>query len=281
MAVLDAWLSEANAASSVELAGRPKLLNLGMSSETASGLSEVDHPFQRPCVHQRLTKVLRMTRPGVVFVCYGMNDGIYQPFSEATFGSYQQGIRKLAAEVRASGARLVILTPPIFEAEVVRQLGKLGPAKTGRYAYFAPAEEYDEVLSRQAQWCLQTDLGADAVIDIRRTLLDEKQRRLRSDPEFSYSKDGIHFGASAHRAIARQILLRLGAPAPLLDAEPRSAAIERATDNMRVLRDAYLSATGKNRPKLAAGWPVWYAEALVARANQALTHEERHEVSNE
>ncbi|HAZ65929.1 MAG TPA: G-D-S-L family lipolytic protein, partial [Opitutae bacterium] len=59
------------------------ILNLGLPSETASGLSEPGHAggtFPRPCIHDRLGAVLTQTKPTLVIACYGMNDGIYQPF---------------------------------------------------------------------------------------------------------------------------------------------------------------------------------------------------------
>ena len=36
----------------------PELINLGLPSETCTGLSEPDHPFPRPDVHERLGRVL-------------------------------------------------------------------------------------------------------------------------------------------------------------------------------------------------------------------------------
>ena len=55
----------------------PEFINLGLPSETCSGLSEPDHPFPRPDVHERLDRALAKIKPDVVFACYGMNDGIY------------------------------------------------------------------------------------------------------------------------------------------------------------------------------------------------------------
>ena len=257
IAVLDAWMTESP--------NRPKLLNLGMSSETAAGTSEVDHPFKRPCIHERLSKVLSMVDPAVVFICYGMNDGIYQPPSEANFQKYREGMLKLAAQIRASGAKLVCLTPPLFEPGPVKARGKLGPSKEGRYAYFAPAADYDRVLEKQAQWCLKNELKADLVIDIRSSLRTEKAKLLESDPKFSYSKDGVHFGMVAHGVVAEKILVTLGAPATLVGAYPKDAAIQLSDEKLKILRDAYLSATGKNRPKLPAGDPIWLAELKASR----------------
>lgn len=260
VAILDAWIPH-------DLPSRPKLLNLGMSSETAAGTSEVDHPFKRPCVHERLDKVLAMTKPGVVFVCYGMNDGIYQPPNDENMAAYRAGMLKLAQAVKACGAKLVCLTPPIFEPEPVAAKGKLGPSENGRYAYFAPAENYDEVVKQQAAWCMRNEIGADLVIDVHRWMQAEKKERLKEDENFSFTGDGVHFGMEAHGLLAELILKRFSAPSEWQNAYPSKQAITAATKKMKLLRDAYLSATGKNRPGLPAGLPIWYAEQLVQRQN--------------
>jgi lysophospholipase L1-like esterase len=255
VAILEAWIGQA--------ADPPKLLNLGVSSETAAGTSEVDHPFKRPCVHERIDKVLSLLKPGVVFVCYGMNDGIYQPDSEENFQQYRRGMLELAQRVKASGAVLVCLTPPIFEPAPVAAKGKLGPSTDGRYAYFAPYEKYDEVLQHQAQWCLANEMQANMVVDIRSALIDAKVNRLKESPEFSFSGDGVHYGLEAHGVVADTVLRQLQAPQKLLDSYPSDELIVQSQKKMQLLRDAYLSATGKNRPGLPAGWPVWYAEKLA------------------
>ncbi len=61
---------------------RFEVLDLGLPSETVSGLSEEGHAggkFPRPDLHERLDRVLAKTKPDLVFACYGMNDGIYLP----------------------------------------------------------------------------------------------------------------------------------------------------------------------------------------------------------
>ena len=70
----------------------PELVNIGLPSETCTGLSEPDHPFPRPDVHERLDRALAKVKPDVVVACYGMNDGIYYPFSNERFKAYQDGI---------------------------------------------------------------------------------------------------------------------------------------------------------------------------------------------
>ena len=62
-----------------------QFINVGLSSETVSGLSEPNHAkgrFPRPDLHERLDRILSKVQPDLVFACYGMNDGIYMPFND-------------------------------------------------------------------------------------------------------------------------------------------------------------------------------------------------------
>ena len=47
------------------------MIGIGLSSETASGLSEKTHPFPRPCIHERLDRALAKVKPDVVVACVG------------------------------------------------------------------------------------------------------------------------------------------------------------------------------------------------------------------
>src|SRR5688500_17490958 len=72
-----------------------EVINVGLPSETVSGLSEDGHAdgkFPRPGLHERLDRVLAKTKPELVFACYGMNDGIYLPLDERRFAAYRDGM---------------------------------------------------------------------------------------------------------------------------------------------------------------------------------------------
>src|SRR5512137_1614041 len=74
------------------------IVNFGLPSETVSGLSEAGHAggeFPRPCLHERLERVLAAFEPTLVLACYGMNDGIYLPPDQTRFKAFQNGILEL------------------------------------------------------------------------------------------------------------------------------------------------------------------------------------------
>src|SRR4029078_2249176 len=87
---------------------RFELINLGLPSETVSGLSDPDHPYPRPNVHDRIDRALQLSKPDVVVICYGMNDGIYYPFDEGRFGKFKDGMTKLIEKVEKAGAKVIL-----------------------------------------------------------------------------------------------------------------------------------------------------------------------------
>ncbi len=238
-----------------------QFLNLGVSSETVAGTSEPDHPFKRPCVHSRIDKVLRMLQPNIVVVCYGMNDGIYQPPSEEILDAYKDGMLRLAAKVKESGAKLIVMTPPPFEPEAIEKRGgKFGPNANGNFAWNAPVENYDRAVKEMADWCMTNPFDAFMVVDLRTPLLELRQRNIAEDPEFLLTGDGVHFKDAAHDAVANALLSKLPLGSHMTDEQLTDEELKVAIASNQLLRDAYLSATGKNRPGLKAGLPVVYAE---------------------
>lgn len=250
---------------------RLTVLNLGLSSETASGQSESDHPFPRPCVHQRLEAVLDFVKPDAVFFCYGMNDGIYHPPSADRFQAFRDGVNRLVSASRAAGARVVALTPPPFDP-LSKPADSLLPAGLAGYSYRAPYSGYDEVLVEYGRWLLTDCEGLAGCIDIHRplTVLNDACRRIRS----SYrSGDGIHPSAAGHVAMAVEILQALGfdrsharsvlereaglslEPARLAWAELKSGRnselLETAQQRLQLLLASYREHTGHGHPEKA------------------------------
>lgn len=186
---------------------RIEWIGLGVSSETSAGTSENAHPFPRPCVHERLERALAETRPDRVFVCYGMNDGIYHPLSEERFGAYQDGIGRTVEAIFAAGAQPILMTPPPFDA--FSATGRLLPPGMPDYSFQDAYEQYDDVLARYADWILEYGRRYGLkTVDIRRPLLAYIQSERERDPGFRYG-DGIHPESPGHAVIARTILSRV------------------------------------------------------------------------
>ncbi len=254
------------------------VIDCGLPSETVSGLSEPGHAggkFPRPDLHERLDRVLAKTKPDLVFACYGMNCGIYAPFNEERFAAYRAGIEKLRAKVLATGAKIVHLTPPVFDAEPIK--AKTDPTGQDPTKMFTNYD--DSVLSHYAEWLLSKRSDGWQVIDIHRTMRSILDARRAGDPSFAFAKDGVHPNEAAHWIFSMELVGELAG-------EDRSAAMDLmnrmrdpgfAPDFMklirqrgRILTDAWLTEAGHLRPGMAKGLPIPEAEAKAKELTERI-----------
>ena len=242
---------------------RCEFLDLGLPSETVSGLTEPGHAggkFPRPDLHERLDRVLAKTRPDLVVVCYGMNDGIYHPYSDERFAKFREGVGVVRERVAAAGAKVLHVTPPVFDPLPIK--AKTLPA--GLAEYRQPYEGYDDVLSLYAAWLMaQRGIGWE-VVDIhapmKRLITDERVH----DPNFRLAGDGVHIDGTGHWLMAREILRHWGVSAreltgatsadQVLKAQPHGPEVLRLVQQkQRLLKDAWLTDTGHQRPGMKQG----------------------------
>lgn len=252
VAWLAAWMEEQGLEAS--------LVNAALPSETVSGLSEEGHAggaFPRPDLHERLSRVLRLTQPDLVLACYGMNCGIYEPLDEERFAAFRQGIERLHADCNAAGATIIHLTPPIYDGRE----GQAHPAGDADYA---------AVLDAYADWLLSKRDDGWLVIDLHGPMRAALAARRAEDPSFTFQPDAVHPDDAGQRVIAEAVLAGLGA-SPVSASEAALAPfLPEATARMQVLRDAYLTAAGHLRPGMAEGLPVGHAEARAAALTRSL-----------
>ncbi len=194
-----------------------ELINLGLPSETVSGLSEPDHPYPRPDVHERLDRALSKTKPDVVVICYGMNDGIYYPFSQERFARYRDGMESVIRRVRQTGARVVLMTPAPFDPLPLH--AKVLPKTAEKFSWMRPYEGYNEVLRRYSDWLLTLRDRGLIVVDAHAALKRHLAKARRTDPRYHLSGDGIHPNATGHAIIAHELLRAWHAPAEVDRAE--------------------------------------------------------------
>ena len=248
-----------------------EILNVGLPSETTSGLSEPDHPFPRPTVHERLDRVLAKLKPDLVIAGYGINDGMYYPFSNERFAKFKEGINLLVKKVKASGADVVLLTPSPFDPAPQRKQGKLRPDGSDKYAWFGVYENYDDVMATYAKWILTQKANVAGVVDIRTPLVARAEKKRVTDPEFSLSGDGVHFHTEGHRIIATAILQTLGYKYH----EPKPEVLALVKKKHNILRDAWLTETEHKRPGVKRGLPINEAKQKTVEIDKAILSEIR------
>lgn len=189
------------------------LISIGLSSETVSGLTEPGAKYPRPCVLERLDRALAAVKPQVVFACYGMNDGIYAPSSPERRQAFETGLHQLMTKVLAAGAKLVLITPPVFDPQPIA--ARTVPATAEKFGYgFAFYAGYDDVLAEFA--AIETALHEPGVttIDLHTPMAQTLASLRQRDPAFGFSKDGVHPGDAGHLLMARIIGRALGLPIP-------------------------------------------------------------------
>ncbi|MFW5693426.1 MAG: SGNH/GDSL hydrolase family protein [Thermoguttaceae bacterium] len=250
----------------------PRVVNMGLSSETVSGLSEEGHAggkFPRPDLAERLDRVLALAKPDLVFACYGINCGIYEPFAEERFRRYQEGLTHLKRKVEAAGGTLVLVTPPSYDD---RRAGK--------------PFSYNAVLDRYSQWLLARRADGWHVIDLHGPMTAELARRRQADPDFTFQPDAVHPNEEGHWFMARRLIdwfgdaeaARAESPEAMLEARGiPPEAMKLIRQRMAVLRDAYVAAAGHKRPGVRPGLPVpdalEKARELTAQLREMLQRE--------
>jgi lysophospholipase L1-like esterase len=238
------------------------VINCGLPSETVSGLSEAGHAggkFPRPDVHERLDRVLATVKPDLVFASYGMNCGIYLPFDEARFAAYRAGIEKLRAKVKAAGADIIHLTPPVFDPlPIAKRVKPADSVKDGDMF-----EGYGGVLDRYSEWLVEQGKSQGwRVIDTHAAMVDAISAARKTNATFTFAGDGVHPNEEGHRVLAVALLKALGQ-----DCDPASVPAElrkRVRQRGRILVDAYLNASGHKRPGMSKGMPLDAATAKAA-----------------
>jgi lysophospholipase L1-like esterase len=190
------------------------IIGVGLSSETASGLSEeANRSYPRPWIHERLERLLERIKPEVVIACYGMNDGIYHPQSPERMAAYQQGMTRLIETCRDAGvSEFILITPPPFDpVSALTKRESFGPDSEGDYSYTFPHKEYDDVLADYGAWLLTLDNGTGILVaDVHKALTAYTDQQRLDNPQFSLSGDGVHPGFTGHLLMANAVLKRMG-----------------------------------------------------------------------
>lgn len=228
------------------------IIGLGLASETLSGLSEDGHAggkFPRPCLFERLGRVLEKTKPEVVFACYGMNDGIYQPLDAKRFTAFKEGVTKLIEQCKAAKVKEVyLITPPIFD---------LTP-KGGEF-------NYDSVLTAYAEWEMGLKVPGVRVIDLHSAM--RKAREARTEV---FSKDRVHPGEDGHLLMARTVLTGLGVKVPEQTvADIKKDPLYKLVADRRGLRSAgWMKHVGYTRETKVDPQPLGTTETDAARMQE-------------
>ena len=218
------------------------IISIGLGGETTCGLTEPGH-FKRPCVFSRLDSALSKIKPKLVFACYGMNDGLYNPQSPKRFQAYKDGILKLIKKIKESGAKVIILTPPVFDPLHIQ--GKVLMDNEKGYTYSKPYYKYDNVLADYSKWIMSLKIKDVQTIDIHSPMKEYLLKRHKADPKFFINKDGIHPTPFGHLFMTNIILDKIGIPVSIKDLD---------NEFKRDTSDTLFKLINKQRQIRSKGW---------------------------
>ncbi len=237
------------------------IYGLGLASETLSGLSENNHAggaFPRPCLFERLGRLLERAKPDVVIACYGINDGIYLPLSPERLAAFQKGVLRLVDQCKNAGVKeMFLVTPPIYDFS----------PKPGDF-------NYDSVMAEYARWETSLKIDGVHVIDLHSAM--RTARDTRTEP---LSGDHVHPGDDGHLLMARTILNAFGVTTPN---EPVSTVkndpLFKLVDQKRQTRWAqWMNHIGYTREKTVEPCPLGNAEVEAAGIQRKIDAIRRHE----
>ncbi|KAA1243504.1 GDSL-type esterase/lipase family protein [Aquimarina sp. RZ0] len=179
-----------------------KCINLGLNSETITGLTEGDHLGARPYLFDRLETVLDANDLDVLFFCYGINCGIYNPPSVDIFDKYKKGVIRYLEIIKSRNIRTILLTPPPLLL-VQKDNQKDKTTQNTQYSWKNPYPRYDqEVIQQFRDIILQIHHpSVIAKIDIHTPLTQEADQ--------SYSTDPIHPNNHGNQLIVDTIVKSL------------------------------------------------------------------------
>jgi lysophospholipase L1-like esterase len=228
-----------------------EVLNLGLASETASDLTPIENAahlkkygFGRPFVGERLDRVLSMSKPDLLFACYGMNDGDSLPSDQTGTKRFAEAITDLRDRAIKAGAKTVVIcTPPVYD--------DMGDA-TQRY--------HDENLARYTAWVMSKRADGWDVVDIHTPMRRALNKGRAKNPTFKFAADGVHPGREGHWLMAREILTqffgaRVDGVASAEDLFPaHGPEIRKLVQDRMVLQfNAWMTQIRHKRPGVAGG----------------------------
>lgn len=231
------------------------IISIGLSSETASGDSESSHPFPRPCIHSRLDNALKATTPDLVIACYGMNDGIFSAKDDIRFKNYKEGIKRLKAKVENTGAKLILLTPTVFDPDPAKsRLTHDNESQSYKHPYY----NYNQVLKDYSNWLL--GLEDTPVIDLHNYLGHELESLKTKHPDSTFIPDAVHPNQIGHFYMAKKVLS---------DLYPEISISDAVSETQNLKTDSLFLLICKRREIRSTGWRnyIGYSKEKVVKSD--------------
>ena len=232
---------------------RFEVLDIGLSSETATELTPAENDahtkaagFPRPFIGDRIDRSLALTKPDLLFVCYGMNDASALPEGPEGLRRYSEAITRIRETALRTGAkRVVFCTAPVYD-----------PVKP-----IAPDQNpHERNLVTYRDWLLSKRAEGWDVVDIHGPMRRDLDEARKTNPTFRLQPDGVHPDRAGHWVMAREILAQFfNAELAGISSSPEffqknGGAIRELVDRRReILFNSLMTQIGHTRPHVAGG----------------------------
>lgn len=165
-----------------------RIVQFGWSGERASGFLA------------RLDNDLMPFKPDVVTLCYGMNDGSYQPFTDAIGQGYEKPLVEIVKKLKAAGVQVIVGSPGAVDDHF---FGREGDGKT----VTARSKMYNPTLAKLRDIAKKTaDTAEMPFANVHDAMLDA-MRKAQADDKLGKSYhvcggDGFHPDANGQLVMA-------------------------------------------------------------------------------
>ncbi len=177
---------------------------------------------------ERFDRDVAAYKPKYVTLLLGMNDGLYQPYSEETFQTYRKDMTELLARLRTIGATPILMTPTMYDARAARM--------TSRKRSPEGVELYNSVLAYFGAWLREVAVeSGDGFVDMYSLLNNLTLGQRKTDPKFTLIPGAVHPDPSGQLVMAYAMLSDLG--------------FQRFVSNIRIV----LAADGKVQGRATGG----------------------------
>jgi lysophospholipase L1-like esterase len=157
----------------------------------------------KPCVGvgglARIKRDVIDHKPTVVTLLFGMNDGRYRDFDEATLKAYEDGLTSIIRELKnKTNARIYVMTPTVYDGT--------------RHTPWSQTDRYNDVLDRYSESAKQLAARENLpVIDLHSVTTEALTRAKKQDPSYTFLNDGVHPEADGQLVMAAEIIRAWGA----------------------------------------------------------------------
>jgi lysophospholipase L1-like esterase len=170
------------------------VMQFGWGGETAAGFAA------------RLENDLAVFKPSVVTLCYGMNDGGYQPYRQEIGANYERNMRAVLAKLPEAGVRTIVVgSPGAVDTDFFRPGQKLGerPAHEAYNDNLAHLRDIDKQLAQEIK---------QNFADVHAAMYDAMKKAKESlGPKYDVcGGDGFHPGPNGQLLMAYAFLKGLG-----------------------------------------------------------------------